>query len=647
VNTMEVRQTRTTIYDLHPRFLKPEFWIKNKLNMTAEFFESHDADDEDYVPEDAQQSPAARQQFKYPLMFSTPIPVPTSMEINENATTPSLKQVKQVILKEDAQPIDVQELPVQSPVPAESTGLAQFEGLQPKHQLQQPGLQPKHQLQQPGLPPKHELQQSKLQLELDSTKSPQVTSNTEPFDDFQSPQVTSDHPVSPDPITDFTTRPPRRQASLQADAARIQAQLEEEDWIMDNVPFRADPEFLAELHSLEEELKEPTTWQEAIQHPLWKKSMDDEIESLTERGTWRLEHLPKGRKAMKTKWAFRAKRDSSGKIYKLKSRLNACGYSQVFGVDFIESFAPVGNRATMRLLVALAAFLGWNIRQIDFDAAFLNGDLEETLFMQQPHGYNDGSGRACRLLKSIYGLKQAAAVWYKALSRLLIDCGYEPSTKDPCLFLRSSDSCGPAWIYVYVDDLLITGPKGTDEFVKLLSSRYDVKDLGEAEFILGVKTKRNKRGIHLSQQAFSEQLCNEFLENKLKSVKTSLPMELNAPEQDQKLDEELAIRFRSAAGAVGYLATMTRPDISVTFSVLGSYLKEPTVNSWKLLQHTLGYIWHSRHQGLFYRSAEDGEYDGSQDFSQFMRVFSDSDWAGKNNAKRRSRSGFHMLIFGG
>ncbi|CAI7822247.1 unnamed protein product [Closterium sp. NIES-54] len=154
---------------------------------------------------------------------------------------------------------------------------------------------------------------------------------------------------------------------------------------------------------------EPATLKEALESSdaeEWKKEMESELKSIEENGTWELVELPEGRKAITSK------SDADGKIERYKSRLVAKGYQQKEKVDYKELFAPVVKPTTLRTLLAGAAIKGWVVKQMDVTTAFLNGVLEEEIFMAQPEGFDDGSGRVLRLKKALYGLKQAPRQWY-------------------------------------------------------------------------------------------------------------------------------------------------------------------------------------------------------------------------------------------
>ncbi|CAI7916081.1 unnamed protein product, partial [Closterium sp. NIES-54] len=183
---------------------------------------------------------------------------------------------------------------------------------------------------------------------------------------------------------------------------------------------------------------EPATLKEALESSdaeEWKNAMESELKSIEENGTWELVELPKGRKAITSKWLFKIKSDADGKIERYKSRLVAKGYQQKEKVDYKELFAPVEKSTTLRTLLAGAAIKGWVVKQMDVTTAFLNGVLEEEIFMAQPEGFDDGSGGVLKLKKALYGLKQAPRQWYLKLRGVLEEIGFTPSTADHSLFM--------------------------------------------------------------------------------------------------------------------------------------------------------------------------------------------------------------------
>ncbi|CAI7904349.1 unnamed protein product [Closterium sp. NIES-54] len=212
--------------------------------------------------------------------------------------------------------------------------------------------------------------------------------------------------------------------------------------------------------SLVEMPGEPATLKEALEScdaEEWKKSMDSELKSIEKNGTWELVELPEGRKAITSKWLFKIKSDADGKIERYKSRLVAKGYQQKEKVDYKELFALVIKPTTLRTLLAGAAIKGWVVKQMGVTTAFLNGILEEEIFMAQLEGFDDGSGRLLKLKKALYGLKQAPGHWYLKLCEVLEEIGFTPLSADHSFFMLGEGE-QRSFMVVNVDDILIFSP---------------------------------------------------------------------------------------------------------------------------------------------------------------------------------------------
>ncbi|CAI7839625.1 unnamed protein product [Closterium sp. NIES-53] len=208
--------------------------------------------------------------------------------------------------------------------------------------------------------------------------------------------------------------------------------------------------------------------------------LEEVLGSVEDNGTWELVELPEGRKAITSKWLFKIKSDADGKIERYKSRLVAKGYQQKEKVDYKELFAPVVKPTTLRTLLAGAAIKGWVVKQMDVTTAFLNGVLEEEIFMAQPEGFDDGSGRVLRLKKALYGLKQAPRQWYLKLRGVLEEIGFTPSTADHSLFMLGEGE-QRSFMVVYVDDILIFSPSSdlVKEVMLKLQDKFKCKALGD------------------------------------------------------------------------------------------------------------------------------------------------------------------------
>lgn len=182
--------------------------------------------------------------------------------------------------------------------------------------------------------------------------------------------------------------------------------------------------------------------------------MDDEYNSLLENNTWVLEDLPKGKEAVKTKWVYATKQNDLGEFIRYKARLVAKGYSQIEGIDYQETFAPVVRYQSIRLLLSYAAYHKLKITRMDAVTAFLNGKLKEEIYNCQPEGYDDGTGRYCKLIKALYGVKQSPKVWNETLNEALLNFGLTRSLVDQCIYYRFNKT-EILFVAIYVDDILI------------------------------------------------------------------------------------------------------------------------------------------------------------------------------------------------
>ncbi|CAI7728490.1 unnamed protein product [Closterium sp. NIES-54] len=250
---------------------------------------------------------------------------------------------------------------------------------------------------------------------------------------------------------------------------------------------------------------EPATLKEALESSdaeEWKKAMESELMSIEENGMWELVELTEGRKAITSKWLFKIKSDADGKIERYKYRLVAKGYQQKEKVDYKELFSLVVKSTMLRTLLAGAAIKGWVVKQMDVTTAFLNSILEEEIFMAQPEGFDDGSGRLWKLKKALYGLKKAPRQWYLKLRDVLEEIGFTPSSADHSLFTLG-DGEQRSFMVVYVDDILIFSPSSdlVKEVMLKLQDKFKCKALGDVSFYLGLHIERDveKRCMRVHQ----------------------------------------------------------------------------------------------------------------------------------------------------
>lgn len=234
--------------------------------------------------------------------------------------------------------------------------------------------------------------------------------------------------------------------------------------------------------------------------------MQKELAALEKNNTRALVPLPPGKRAIGYKWVYKVKYRANGQIERYKGRLVAKGYSQVLGIDYHDIFSPVAKMVTARCLLAIAAAKGWYIEQLDVNNAFLRGDLSEEVYMSLPLGYKLSASTknlVCRLMKSIYDLRQASREWFSKLASCLLSSGYKRSLSDTSLFTYSHNSIFLV-VVIYVDDILIAGNDKTtiDSLKQLLDDKFSIKNLGGIKYYLGLEVTRNSLGIFVNQEKF-------------------------------------------------------------------------------------------------------------------------------------------------
>ncbi|KAM0029215.1 putative RNA-directed DNA polymerase [Helianthus debilis subsp. tardiflorus] len=274
---------------------------------------------------------------------------------------------------------------------------------------------------------------------------------------------------------------------------------------------------------------EPKNYNQAVQIQEWRDAMKTEIKALEENGTWTLEDLPDGKRPIDSKWVYKIKYKPNGEIERYKARLVAKGYTQMEGVNYHDTFAPVAKLVTVRSLLAIAIKKEWTIHQLDVNNAFLHGDLNEEVYMRIPPGYDNdkgGEAKVCRLRKSLYGLKQASRNWYQKFTSALLDLDFKQSYADHSLFIYKSEDVFVAAL-IYVDDVIVVG-NNQDRIQKTkdyLNNKFSIKDLGPLKYFLGIEAARTKDGMVLSQRKYTLDILEDS--GMLGCRPCSFPMEPN------------------------------------------------------------------------------------------------------------------------
>ena len=349
---------------------------------------------------------------------------------------------------------------------------------------------------------------------------------------------------------------------------------------------------------------EPNSYHEAMQRPPeerahWHKAASEEIQALIENGTFELVQLPPGRKAIGSRWVFKVKRNADGSIERYKGRLVAQGFSQRPGFDFTETFAPTPKWAALRAILALAALEDLHLESVDISSAFLNGTLEEEVYMRQPEGFVEkGKDWVWRLLKSLYGLKQAGRCWHKKLNEVLEVMGFKRIVCEHSIWIYGKGDTRII-IPVFIDDMTIAGKSLEDvnQVKEQLKSHFKLRDLGPTTWLLGVEIIRNhsEHSLSLSQRQYTISLLERFNMSDCNPVSTPIDpgLKLSAsmsPSTAKDIEEMHSIPYLQAVGSLMYLATATRPDIAYAVGVLARFNKNPGMQHWKAVKHLFRYL---------------------------------------------------------
>ncbi|GKV01270.1 hypothetical protein SLEP1_g13835 [Rubroshorea leprosula] len=337
---------------------------------------------------------------------------------------------------------------------------------------------------------------------------------------------------------------------------------------------------------------EPLNFEEAVVDKKWKHAMDEEIKAIQKNGTWELVTLPEGQKAIGVKWVYKVKKNAQGKVEKYKARLVAKGYIQEYGIDYDEVFAPVARLETIRLIISLAAQNKWKNYQMDIKSAFLNGYLEEEVYVQQPLGYvvKGHEDRVLKLKKALYGLKQAPRAWYSRIDKYFQDHGFTKCPHEHALYVKEDKIGGFMLVCLYVDDLIFTGNNANmfEEFKKAMTQEFEMTDIGLMSYYLGIEVKQNEDGIFISQEAYAKKVLEKFEMANCKPVSTPIACgtRLSKYDESTKVDPSL---YRSLVGNLRYL-TCTRPDILYGVGLVSRYMEAPTSTHMKMAKRVLRYI---------------------------------------------------------
>ncbi len=388
----------------------------------------------------------------------------------------------------------------------------------------------------------------------------------------------------------------------------------------------------------------------------WLESTKTELNSLLSMDTWDIVDREKNKPTITSKWLWKTKYLPNGQIDKYKTRMVARGYTQKKGINYNETFAPVVRFETLRYLLAHAVEKELEVHHMDVETAFLNGNLEEEIFMEIPDGLKlinnqlllksnedykkefkkEKSEKVLKLKKSLYGLKQSPRCWNTRLTIFLKEKNFIQSKTDPCLFMRSEEDNTKTIIAIYVDDCFILGKGKIIEVIKnMFNKEFKMKDNGELSGFLGVNVERKENYLTIDQEFYIENMLKRFNMMDCKTVSTPMAVEPKgeekSKEEEKKFDTTI---YQSAIGSLIYLSIATRPDISYAVNQAAQAMQSPNEGDWQRVKRIFRYLKGTKSLKLKYLKNKEKE--------NITTGYSDASYA-ENRKDRKSTSGYIFL----
>lgn len=392
------------------------------------------------------------------------------------------------------------------------------------------------------------------------------------------------------------------------------------------------------------DLAEPGSYEAAMSGPLsaqWSKGLHEEFGNLIANDTWelvRIEDVEPGHTVLSGKWVFKIKRGVDGNITRYKARWVVKGYLQQYGIDYDQTFAAVIKPMAFRILFALAAMYDLDLEQMDVITAFLNGIIQERIYVHMPPGFTI-PGMVCKLKKALYGLKQSPRLWYEKLSGFLLEkLGLTRLHADHGIFATKEGIKGPI-VSSFVDDLNIMAPKGSGQIKRVkdeLTAAFKMVDMGPISYYLGLKVERDRerRLLKISQPAYIDKIAHKF--GLLTAKPSNTPMRENylIPNEGEASETDIK-NYQAMVGSIMFAMIESRPDIAFATSMASRFAKNPSKAHIEAVKMIIRYLHTTKTRGIVY-----GEGDSK------VIGYSDSDWGGDQEG-RKSTSGFVFMMNNG
>ncbi|GJY09127.1 retrovirus-related pol polyprotein from transposon TNT 1-94 [Tanacetum coccineum] len=346
---------------------------------------------------------------------------------------------------------------------------------------------------------------------------------------------------------------------------------------------------------------EPKDVKEALKDESWVVAMQEELNQFVANDVWELVPLPISQSVIGTKWVFRNKLDENGIVSRNKARLVAQGYNQQEGIDYDETYAPVARLESIRILLAIACANDFKLYQMDVKSAFLNGFINEEVYVAQPPGFIDFQkpNYVYKLKKALYGLKQAPKAWYDRLKAFLIKHKYSMGMVDNTLFTKKSKS-HLIIVQIYVDDIIFgsTSQNLCDDFAKIMHDEFEMSMMGELNFFLGLQIKQMEDRIFFNQSKYIKEMLKKFGLEDSKPTKTPMSTEIKLTKDDEA-DSVDSSKYQGMIGSLLYL-TASRHDIMFSVCLCACFKENPKTTHLEVVNCIFRYIRGTSHLGLWY-----------------------------------------------
>jgi hypothetical protein len=387
----------------------------------------------------------------------------------------------------------------------------------------------------------------------------------------------------------------------------------------------------------------PKHFKEAMASPdrrHWLNAIKTELEAVKQAGTYRLvprSSVPNGANVIGYTWVFKIKNNADGSIARYKARICVDGSKQRPGIDFEQTFAPVANATTVRLVLALAAAKGLHLKQYDVEVAFLASKIDKPVYMRVPAGAEGKPNQVWALLKSLYGLKQAPRLFNTHLNKTLETNGYKQSSLDPCLYYKFAHG-EETYLAVVVDDILLAtnSISCVKHFETSLSGVYKLKSLGTPAYMIGMQIGHHRDYLTICQNRYISDVAKRFGELGCTPTRTpantAISLVRTGVARKPASSEVQPTKYRSLVGALMY-AVMTRPDVATPVSICARYLQQPTQAHWDAAMRILRYLVSTPEICLTYRKSNNLK----------LAAYVDASWADDKDT-RRSRYGYAIYL---